>query len=154
MNRLLLVLWAPVVLLGLLGMTAWECEAFVMMPPSSARIGSIAPPSVLSIPVQGSHRHHYMIPLPPTEFIINDVSSSTTDSFSSLILADESWRQYFSLVLIGGVLIDILLGSPLANMALKPMRGESQEQDEDSNKNKKNQSTIIGDLEKIIFWTY
>ena len=147
MNRFLLVLWVPVLVLGLLGITPWECEAFVLHP--STRCASIPHPSARPILVKGSHKHHYMIP-PPTEFIINDVSSSTTDSFSSMILADESWRQYFSLLLIGGVLIDILLGSPLANMALKPLRGESQEQDEDSSNNKKkNASTINKSRERI-----
>jgi hypothetical protein len=35
----------------------------------------------------------------------------------------ESWRQYVPLVVTGVVILDILLGSPLANMALAPLRG-------------------------------
>jgi hypothetical protein len=50
--------------------------------------------------------------------------------FSSLIIAEGSWRQYVSLVVIAGVLIDILLGSPLANTLLKPMRGEEVPEDD------------------------
>jgi hypothetical protein len=51
-----------------------------------------------------------------------------TASFSTLVVAaDQSWRQYVSLVVIAGVLIDILLGSPLANTLLKPMRPDGDE---------------------------
>lgn len=38
----------------------------------------------------------------------------------------ESWRQYVPLVVSVGVIIDILLGSPLANLALGPMKRASQ----------------------------
>eukprot|EP00980_Cylindrotheca_fusiformis_P007219 scaffold1525_cov142-Cylindrotheca_fusiformis.AAC.19 len=47
---------------------------------------------------------------------------STFDSSTSLILADESWRQYVFPLVTFGVLVDILLGSPLANAALKPLK--------------------------------
>jgi len=49
-------------------------------------------------------------------------------NFSTLMVAEGegSWRQYVSLALIAGVLIDILLGSPLANTLLKPMRGDDE----------------------------
>lgn len=50
---------------------------------------------------------------------------------SSFLLAEESWRQYASLVVIAGVLIDILLGSPLANSLLKPMRGDEVNKEEE-----------------------
>jgi hypothetical protein len=48
---------------------------------------------------------------------------------SSLLLSEEStesWRQYVPLVVSVGVIIDILLGSPLANLALGPMRRASE----------------------------
>ena len=47
---------------------------------------------------------------------------------SSLVLSEttESWRQYVPLVISVGVIIDILLGSPLANLALGPMRRASE----------------------------
>ncbi|KAL7492207.1 hypothetical protein ACHAWT_001920 [Skeletonema menzelii] len=38
----------------------------------------------------------------------------------------ESWRQYVPLVVSVAVIIDILLGSPLANLALGPMRRASE----------------------------
>lgn len=44
------------------------------------------------------------------------------DSFSTLVVAETSWRQYASLALISCVLLDIVLGSPFANMVMKPMR--------------------------------
>jgi len=47
---------------------------------------------------------------------------------SSLVLSEstESWRQYVPLVVSVGVIVDILLGSPLANLALGPMRRASE----------------------------
>ena len=50
-----------------------------------------------------------------------------------LLLAAAEWRQYVSLALVAGVLLDIVLGSPLANMALKPLK-DAQEglQDDDA----------------------
>jgi len=37
------------------------------------------------------------------------------------------WRQYVPLVVTGAVIIDILLGSPLANMALAPIKRATEE---------------------------
>jgi hypothetical protein len=55
-----------------------------------------------------------------------------SSSYSSLTLAaEESWRQYVPLVVAVAVIIDILLGSPLANMAMKPLRGDLEEGGED-----------------------
>jgi len=108
---------------------------------------SMASTRHVSCPPSGEWSHgHHMVP-PATEFTV----SLSSSSFSSLILADESWRQYVSLLLIGGVLIDILLGSPLANMALKPLRGDDQEQEESNNKKNKNknQETINRSRERI-----
>lgn len=53
----------------------------------------------------------------------------------------ESWRQYIPLIVTAGVIGDILLGSPIANLALGPMRrasekgatGDSADEDPDSN---------------------
>lgn len=52
-------------------------------------------------------------------------------SSSALLLSaegggSESWRQYVPLVVSVAVIIDILLGSPLANMALAPMKRASE----------------------------
>lgn len=43
---------------------------------------------------------------------------------SSITVSAESWRQYVPLVVSVGIIVDILLGSPLANAVLKPMRPE------------------------------
>lgn len=51
--------------------------------------------------------------------------SAVVDS-SSILLSAESWRQYVPLIVSVGVIIDILLGSPLANSILKPMRPEEE----------------------------
>ena len=43
-------------------------------------------------------------------------------STSTLVAATDEWRQYVPLIVISLVLVDIVLGSPLANLALAPMR--------------------------------
>ena len=53
---------------------------------------------------------------------LSHIASSTI----SLSADSGSWRQYVSLGLILVVLIDIVLGSPLANIALGPMRRASE----------------------------
>jgi hypothetical protein len=50
------------------------------------------------------------------------VDPSIIESSSSMMIADESWRQYVFPVVTFGVLVDILLGSPLANAVLKPLQ--------------------------------
>jgi hypothetical protein len=50
------------------------------------------------------------------------IVDSTVATTTSLTIAAEEWRQYVSLAIVAGVLIDILLGSPLANAVLKPLR--------------------------------
>ena len=59
--------------------------------------------------------------------ILDFPSNSPPDTSSILLASDgESWRQYVPLVVSVGVIIDILLGSPLANLALGPMKRASQ----------------------------
>lgn len=60
-----------------------------------------------------------------------ETSTLTTESIShvsSILLTSdtESWRQYVPLIVSVAVIIDILLGSPLANLALGPMRRASE----------------------------
>mmetsp|Transcript_204 Transcript_204/g.270 ORF Transcript_204/g.270 Transcript_204/m.270 type:complete len:187 (-) Transcript_204:195-755(-) len=69
----------------------------------------------------------------------NFVVSSTTlkifpDEQSSILLSSaEGWRQYVPLAVSCGVILDILLGSPIANLALGPMRRAAEDaSDEDS----------------------
>ena len=54
--------------------------------------------------------------------------TSTVTAVTSILLSEdvESWRQYVPLVVSVAVIIDILLGSPLANMALAPMKRASE----------------------------
>lgn len=56
---------------------------------------------------------------------------------SSLLLVSEeasgeSWRQYVPLAVSCLVILDILLGSPVANMALAPMKRATEAQDRDA----------------------
>jgi len=70
-----------------------------------------------------------MIPIPDTE-VQQQLSISISTISSSLLLSEdgsvESWRQYVPLVVSVGVIVDILLGSPLANLALAPMKRASE----------------------------
>mmetsp|Transcript_1791 Transcript_1791/g.3900 ORF Transcript_1791/g.3900 Transcript_1791/m.3900 type:complete len:204 (+) Transcript_1791:94-705(+) len=61
--------------------------------------------------------------------------SAVIDS-SSLLVSVESWRQYVPLVISFGIIIDIVLGNPLANAVLKPMRPEEGKDNEEKNDNK------------------
>ncbi|KAL3920877.1 MAG: hypothetical protein SGILL_003042 [Bacillariaceae sp.] len=47
--------------------------------------------------------------------------------------AAAEWRQYVSLALVAGVLLDIVLGSPIANMALKPLKDAQEGLSDDDN---------------------
>ena len=60
--------------------------------------------------------------------LIIDQSTSTSSS-TFLIAETEEWRQYVLLFVSLGVLLDILLGSPLANLALAPMRRVAESSD-------------------------
>lgn len=55
---------------------------------------------------------------------------------STLMLAEtEGWRQYVPLVVSVGVILDILLGSPIANLALGPMRRAAMKNEENGDDN-------------------
>ncbi|KAL7553852.1 hypothetical protein ACHAWF_017253 [Thalassiosira exigua] len=56
------------------------------------------------------------------------IVASSVPSSTSVVLSSEgeSWRQYVPLAVSVGVIIDILLGSPVANLALGPMRRASE----------------------------
>ena len=69
-------------------------------------------------------------------------------SYSSMMLAQDSWRQYVPLVVIAGVLVDILLGSPLANSLLKPLRGD-QPQSSNGGEQDSNETAISKSRERI-----
>lgn len=68
--------------------------------------------------------------------VANDIATmGTMDAMSTihqstfLIAETEEWRQYVLLFVSLGVLLDILLGSPLANMALAPMKRAAESSD-------------------------
>mmetsp|Transcript_16601 Transcript_16601/g.23398 ORF Transcript_16601/g.23398 Transcript_16601/m.23398 type:complete len:191 (+) Transcript_16601:114-686(+) len=63
-------------------------------------------------------------------------SNIATDS--SLLIAAESWRQYVPLVVSCGVILDILLGSPLANAVMAPLRPPQDGEDEIATKSTTN----------------
>lgn len=50
---------------------------------------------------------------------------------TSLMVATESWRQYVFPIVTAGVLIDIVLGSPVANGVLAPLRGDAEAANEE-----------------------
>lgn len=64
------------------------------------------------------------------------------------MLAEDSWRQYVPLVVIAGVLVDILLGSPLANSALKPLRGDQPQADGETG-DRANQDAVSRSKERV-----
>lgn len=51
------------------------------------------------------------------------------DDASSLLLAQESWRQYIPLGVSAIVIVDILLGSPLLNLIVAPMKRQAEGED-------------------------
>lgn len=67
--------------------------------------------------------------------LLSTIDPTMLSSPSLLISEVESWRQYVPLAVCLGVILDILLGSPLANLALAPMKRASEmEQNGDDNK--------------------
>ena len=57
------------------------------------------------------------------------------DSSSVLLSAEETWRQYVPLIVSVGIIGDILLGNPLANLILAPMKRQTGIDDDENNKN-------------------
>ncbi|KAL7529298.1 hypothetical protein ACHAXR_005159 [Thalassiosira sp. AJA248-18] len=66
--------------------------------------------------------------VPEIHTSIAQIPLSLPPSTSILLSSDDvaSWRQYVSLAVVVGVLIDIVLGSPLANLVLAPMKRASE----------------------------
>lgn len=74
--------------------------------------------------------------------------SAVIDS-SSVLVSVESWRQYVPLVISVGIIIDIVLGNPLANAILKPMRPEEEKDNEEKKNDNKPRSRARVDAELI-----
>lgn len=91
--------------------------------------------------------------LPPADIAqchaLDTLSTATfLESSTSVTIAEASWRQYVSLVVVAGVVIDIVLGSPLANMVLKPLR-DAQQDDEEIINNEAKASNVNRSKERI-----
>lgn len=52
----------------------------------------------------------------------------TIGDTSSLLLAQESWRQYVPLAVSAVVIVDILLGSPILNLIVAPMKRQAEDE--------------------------
>lgn len=100
-----------------------------------------------------SVRHRIQQPSGGSVFLVDNPSRTSicrrviVDS-SSVIVSTESWRQYVPLIVSVGIIIDILLGSPLANSILKPMRPEGDD-DGDNKKTEKKPSKARIDAELV-----
>lgn len=61
---------------------------------------------------------------------LNTMDTMSTIHQSTFLIAETAeWRQYVVLFVVVGVLLDIVLGSPLANIALAPMRRAAEKSD-------------------------
>jgi hypothetical protein len=67
-------------------------------------------------------KHHQAIVVLESLGMHDHIIDSTFTTTTTFTIAAEEWRQYVSLAIVAGVLIDILMGSPLANGVLKPLR--------------------------------
>lgn len=88
-------------------------------------------------------------PLPQALFTtsMDSAISMGTPSSSTLLLAEESWRQYVPLAVSLLVIVDILLGSPLANSVLR--LGRSQDDDTAQQEKADKEATIRTKGERI-----
>lgn len=65
---------------------------------------------------------------------------------SSSMMVAESWRQYVPLIVSVGIIIDILLGNPLANSILKPMRPEEDRDEGEKEEKPRSKARIDAEL--------
>lgn len=72
-------------------------------------------------------RNHASLTRRPTSL------QSLADPSSSILLAQESWRQYVPLAVSVFVIGDILLGSPVVNLILAPMQRQIDEENCEQN---------------------
>lgn len=98
-------------------------EGYVVAPPTQTKFQvNRHLPNSLSYTSQGS-----CTPPTTTTALAHSLASETS---SLLISAEETWRQYVPLAVSCGVIVDILLGSPLANAVMAPMRPGAQDEEE------------------------
>mmetsp|Transcript_25653 Transcript_25653/g.56256 ORF Transcript_25653/g.56256 Transcript_25653/m.56256 type:complete len:204 (-) Transcript_25653:168-779(-) len=124
-----------ILVLALLGVSPTSGFVATPSPPSTRlRAGTfVAEQRSLYQPVGDLFRGEYDSCKPQRQSISH--LSAVIDS-SSLLVSVESWRQYVPLVISFGIIIDIVLGNPLANAVLKPMRPEEGKDNEEKNDNK------------------
>mmetsp|Transcript_2746 Transcript_2746/g.3305 ORF Transcript_2746/g.3305 Transcript_2746/m.3305 type:complete len:189 (+) Transcript_2746:123-689(+) len=103
-------------------------EGWVAIPTNNRNVPvkhSSSDPKSCLVPSKLGHSHRTVL-----------ASNIATDS--SLLIATESWRQYVPLVVSVGVIVDILLGSPLANAVMAPLRPPQDGEGEISSKDTTN----------------
>ena len=109
--------------------TAFQLQPSTLIHQSTRRHHTLFDISIISSRSRSSSSSKLDM-IPDTE-IQQQLSTSISTITSSLLLSEdgsvESWRQYVPLVVSVGVIIDILLGSPLANLALAPMKRASEQ---------------------------
>ena len=86
---------------------------------------------------------------------VSDLAATATQSIqqSPLLIAEtEEWRQYVLLFVSLGVILDVLLGNPLANLALSPMKRAAMENDEnnDDREGGDNASSAMSSAKKFV----
>ena len=100
-----------------------------------------------------------LIVIPETNFLHsnNAIPIFHPDSYMNVVLTtstataatDDNWRQYVPLIVILGVLLDIVLGSPLANTVLSPLRSAAATADQDSSTNLDNNNNVSSAKERV-----
>ena len=136
-----------------LGLAAFESSlvaAFV--PPSSSLVPCSADPTTTA-----SQLPRLLSLQPPAAVVVPKVSPtrlsvSTPDiatDASSFLIATEEWRQYVPLIVSALVIVDILLGSPAANMVLRMGQAADSEQDDENKGLLKNKDNAQENRERI-----
>lgn len=110
---------------------------FIKMVPGNLKC-ILAVSLVLMTSLASGFSTHHALPSRKTTTQLAVMEEST-----SLLVATESWRQYVFPIVTAGVLIDIVLGSPVANSVLKPLRGDAVD-GSDQGKNQGSSSSMFG----------
>ncbi len=77
--------------------------------------------------------------------IPNEITSIIIDPSSTFLIAEtDGWRQYVPLIVSLGVILDILLGSPIANLALGPMRRAAMKNDDNGDGDTNDDRSLFG----------
>ena len=86
-----------------------------------------------------------------TDMITTITAAAAQSPSSTIILAEETWRQYVPLAVSLLVIVDILLGSPAANSILGMVRAQedAQEGDDSNDKTRRNKVVVQTKGERI-----